>query len=215
MRGAVLALCVLAFACAALRPPPEPDEKPKEKLPPYEAPEENGGDKKRGARVFERACSTCHGDHGQGGMSGIVGAINEPAFLSLISDQALRRIVITGRPDLGMPNYKEMEGRGPDFAALTSQQINDLVAHLAYWRIGGPAGADSPNRLGITGICDAGPPGNPGAAQALLRLRCGASVGRASTFKSGSSAASHGSTRKPASSSATNDIAKCTGYHPR
>ena len=35
------------------------------------------------------------------------GAINEPAFLALISDQALRRIIITGRPDLGMPTYAE------------------------------------------------------------------------------------------------------------
>ena len=35
--------------------------------------------------------------------SGRSAPINDPAFLALISDQALRRIVITGRPDLGMP----------------------------------------------------------------------------------------------------------------
>ena len=37
--------------------------------------------------------------------------MNEPDFLALVSDQALRRIIITGRPDLGMPNYRR--GRWP------------------------------------------------------------------------------------------------------
>src|SRR5262249_18724938 len=46
-----------------------------------------------GARVFARACAGCHGRHGEGGEDGgrPVGALNEPAFLALISDRALRR----------------------------------------------------------------------------------------------------------------------------
>ena len=50
-------------------------------------------------KLFARACAECHGADGNGG--DMAGAINDPAFLALISDQALRRLIITGRPDLG------------------------------------------------------------------------------------------------------------------
>jgi cytochrome c oxidase cbb3-type subunit 3/ubiquinol-cytochrome c reductase cytochrome c subunit len=63
--------------------------------------------------------------------------INDRAFLALISDQALRRIIITGRPDLGMPNYAESAGRPKGYKPLTSGEIADVVALLAYWRQGG------------------------------------------------------------------------------
>jgi len=93
----------------------------------------------RGAKIYASACASCHGPNGGGGehteQNG--GAINAPAFLSLISDQALRRIIITGRPDLGMPNYAEQEGRSADFHSLTSAEIDDLVALLAHWRTNG------------------------------------------------------------------------------
>jgi cytochrome c oxidase cbb3-type subunit 3/ubiquinol-cytochrome c reductase cytochrome c subunit len=100
------------------------------------------GNPAEGARVFARACAGCHGPMGQGGERGgrSVGAINEPAFLALISDKALRRTMITGRPDLGMPPYDGTAGRPPDFRSLTSAQIDDLAALLASWRQGGPAG---------------------------------------------------------------------------
>jgi hypothetical protein len=65
--------------------------------------------------------------------------INDPAFLALISDQELRRYAITGRPDLGMPPYDGKAGRPADFEPLTSEEIDGLVALLAYWRLGGPA----------------------------------------------------------------------------
>jgi mono/diheme cytochrome c family protein len=110
-------------------------------LPPYLAPGTDGdGDKEEGRHVFTRACAGCHGSAGQGGMNGDqkVGAINNQAFLALISDQALRRYIITGRPDLGMPAFDGPAGRPPDFRPLTSNEIRDLVARLAYWRQGGP-----------------------------------------------------------------------------
>jgi cytochrome c oxidase cbb3-type subunit 3/ubiquinol-cytochrome c reductase cytochrome c subunit len=84
--------------------------------------------------------------------------INDPVFLALISDQALRRYVITGRPDLGMPDYAGSRPRQPDYHPLTPEQVNDLVALLASWRLdpatdGKPAvvrnpelPADSPER---------------------------------------------------------------------
>jgi mono/diheme cytochrome c family protein len=90
------------------------------------------GSRERGAVVYERACAGCHGPNGTGGKR--IGAINASAFLALISDQALRRIIITGRPDLDMPTYAGQHGRPSDFQPLTSTEINDLVALLVTWR---------------------------------------------------------------------------------
>jgi mono/diheme cytochrome c family protein len=114
-------------------PPSSPAGSP----PPYlESAGAGSGDKVKGARVFASACAGCHGRQGQGGEHGgrPVGAINDPAFLALISDKALRRTAITGRPDLGMPAYDGKEGRSPEFQPPTSAEIDDLVALLAYWR---------------------------------------------------------------------------------
>ena len=88
--------------------------------------------------LFERACAECHGLNGAGGETGYAsgGAINDRAFLALISDQALRRIIITGRHDLGMPNFAQTDGRPDDFKPLTSEEIDELVALLSAWRRG-------------------------------------------------------------------------------
>jgi mono/diheme cytochrome c family protein len=99
-----------------------------------------GGNKGEGVRVFARACAGCHGTEGQGEKDGRPlpgGAINPQAFLALMSDQALRRIIITGRPDLGMPPFDGKAGRPPDYRVLTSAEIDDLVALLRSWRQGG------------------------------------------------------------------------------
>jgi mono/diheme cytochrome c family protein len=101
------------------------------------------GNKDEGAKVFARACACCHGDHGQGGRYGgktdgkSIGAINDPVFLALISNQALRRYVITGRVDFGMPDYADGKGRPEGFKPLTSEEVTDVVALLASWRQGG------------------------------------------------------------------------------
>jgi len=86
--------------------------------------------------IYQRACAGCHGPDGsgsQGNRSG-PGAINAPAFLALISNQALRRIIITGRPDLGMPTYAEKRGRTAEYEPISTAEIDDLVALLAQWR---------------------------------------------------------------------------------
>ncbi|MBM4067801.1 MAG: c-type cytochrome [Planctomycetes bacterium] len=85
-----------------------------------------GADLANGKAVFAQACASCHGDKGQGTKS--AGAINQPAFLSLVSDQLLRRIIITGRPDLGMPNYQENAGD------MSANDIRDLGGLLNSWR---------------------------------------------------------------------------------
>jgi cytochrome c oxidase cbb3-type subunit III len=111
--------------------------------PPYR-PEAGKPDRARadqsGMKVFERACASCHGDHGQGGTYANkpdgkpVGAINIPEFVALFSDQALRRLIITGRPDLGMPDFSAGQGRPEGFKPLTSRDVTELVTLLASWR---------------------------------------------------------------------------------
>src|SRR5262245_54934294 len=99
-------------------------------IPPYR--DDLPGDKEAGRKVFKLSCAGCHGPAGEGG--DMAGAIHDAAFLELISDQALRRIVITGRPDLGMPAFDEKKGRPSEFQPLTSKDINDVVALLGSWR---------------------------------------------------------------------------------
>jgi mono/diheme cytochrome c family protein len=100
-----------------------------EKTPPYR--DDTPGNKEAGMKVFQMACANCHGHEGQGGKGG---AINQQPFLALVSDEFLRRIVITGRSDLGMPAYNDSKGRSDEFKPLTSKEINDVVAYLASWR---------------------------------------------------------------------------------
>ena len=82
--------------------------------------------------TFARACAGCHGGHGQGAEK--AGAIDDRALLALVSNQFLYRLVITGRPDLGMPDYAGTTGRGPEFHPLDGSEIAELVELLGNWR---------------------------------------------------------------------------------
>jgi cytochrome c oxidase cbb3-type subunit III len=108
-------------------------------VPPYTLPATSGNEH-NGAKLFTQACADCHGANGEGFLQDgkRLMKINDQAFLTLISDQALRRIIITGRPDLKMPNYTQKAGRSEDFQPLTSADITDLGALLSSWR-GGPS----------------------------------------------------------------------------
>jgi mono/diheme cytochrome c family protein len=86
---------------------------------------------KAGKQKFSEYCAACHGPDGRGDTAG---ALNDVAFLGTISNQALRRIIITGRSDVGMPNYREVGADSSWEAPLTSQDIADLVALLDSWR---------------------------------------------------------------------------------
>jgi mono/diheme cytochrome c family protein len=108
-----------------------PTTRPSAALPPY-ALQAGRGNAISGMAVFSRTCAGCHGANGEGASK--AGAIHSPAFLALISDQALRRIVITGRPDLGMPDYRHLADGVAAPAPLTEQEIDDVVALLGAWR---------------------------------------------------------------------------------
>ena len=99
----------------------------KKDWPEYLLPAEKGN-AKRGEAVFARACASCHGNDGKGNL-----AINDRAFLALASEQMLRRIVITGRPDLdpGMPDCADTNH---DARPLSPSDVNDLVALMMSWK---------------------------------------------------------------------------------
>jgi cytochrome c oxidase cbb3-type subunit 3 len=106
-------------------------------LPAYVTPADSGdvhslANREAALQVFGQVCGNCHGLHGQGGKQ--AGALRDSAFLSLVSDQLLRRIMITGRADLGMPDFRRLGAMQPSGQPLTSQQIADVVALMASWR---------------------------------------------------------------------------------
>ena len=86
------------------------------------------GDISRGSEVYSAYCSSCHGDGGRGGPK--ASSIVEGSFLALVSDQELRTIVMTGRPELGAPDWRsDVPGR-----PMTAQDVSDVVAWLASQR---------------------------------------------------------------------------------
>lgn len=90
------------------------------------------GDAQRGEAVYAMFCASCHGTGAAGGPK--AGSVTNGAYLSLISDQGLRTIVIAGRPDFGAPDWRgNVPGR-----AMTDQEITDVVAWLVSKR---PPGA--------------------------------------------------------------------------
>lgn len=95
-------------------------------LPPYAA--TGSGDVQRGQVAYTTFCASCHGANGTGGPKG--GNIVDPAYLSLITDQGLRTIVIIGRPDFKAPDWR---GNVPG-QPMTDQEITDVVAWLASHR---------------------------------------------------------------------------------
>jgi mono/diheme cytochrome c family protein len=107
-------------------------DRPEVPTPAYLA-DANRGNAERGRAVFGRACASCHGNDGLGGKDK-VGPIHDPAFLALISDQAIRRFIVTGRRDLKMPDFAGKTGRPADFRPLSSSEIADLVEYVAAWR---------------------------------------------------------------------------------
>jgi cytochrome c oxidase cbb3-type subunit 3 len=83
------------------------------------------GNVAQGELVYGAYCASCHGAEGRGGPKG--SAITNDSFLALTSDQGLRTIVITGRPELGAPDWR---GDAPG-KVMTDQEITDVVAWLA------------------------------------------------------------------------------------
>jgi cytochrome c oxidase cbb3-type subunit 3/ubiquinol-cytochrome c reductase cytochrome c subunit len=93
------------------------------------------GDPANGAHIFASTCSHCHGMGGTGSSMAKIpnGSLVDPAYLALISDQALRSIIVAGQPDQGMPSTDQVSAH-----PLTDQDVTDIVAWLASHRIRTP-----------------------------------------------------------------------------
>jgi cytochrome c oxidase cbb3-type subunit III len=109
--------------------------------PPYKS--DRTGDAARGKEVYEAQCARCHGHIG--GPPGPKGAILNGSFLALVSDQTIRTTAIVGRPDLGMPNWRNRTPEKP----MTDQELADVVSFLASQRPATP-GQPYPSQRQIT-----------------------------------------------------------------
>ncbi len=90
------------------------------------------GDVQRGEAAYKTYCESCHGAGGRGGPKG--SAITNDSFLALVSDQGLRTIIITGRPELGAPDWR---GNVPG-KPMSDQEVTDVVTWLASRRVQNP-----------------------------------------------------------------------------
>ena len=106
-------------------------------LPPYSS--SSPGNALDGKKAYEEACARCHGVDGtgldnateQGG--GSRHSIVDRSYLTLVSDQSLRSIVVAGHPDKSTPDWRTYI-TGPGARSLTAQEINDIVAWIAGHR---------------------------------------------------------------------------------
>src|SRR5467141_1026995 len=90
------------------------------------------GDGQRGQVAYKTYCESCHGPGDGGGRKS--SAITNDSFLALVSDQGLRTIVITGRPELGAPDWRgNVLGK-----SMSDQEVTDVVAWLASQRAQNP-----------------------------------------------------------------------------
>jgi cytochrome c oxidase cbb3-type subunit 3 len=103
--------------------------------PPYA--QDQAGDVKRGQETYEARCAWCHEKPSRQ-------QVTSPAYLSLVSDQALRTIIVAGRPDIGQPGWRleptPIPGRRPAVYAylvgppLSAQDVTDIVTYLGSLR---------------------------------------------------------------------------------
>jgi cytochrome c oxidase cbb3-type subunit III len=85
-------------------------------MPPYSS--SAAGNVEHGQDIFGVSCSSCH-QQGQR-------KTTDASYLSLVSDQSLRSIVIAGRPDLGHPGWNQVRHGQP----LTDRDVSDVIAYL-------------------------------------------------------------------------------------
>ena len=92
----------------------------------------SSGNVSRGELAYKTYCESCHGPGGRGGGKG--SSITDGSFLALVSVQALRTIIIAGRPELGSSDWRENVPGKP----MSDQEVTDVVAWLASRRVQNP-----------------------------------------------------------------------------
>lgn len=84
------------------------------------------GDPHRGHQSYQARCAGCHDSSGQ--------QITSPNYLSLVGNQALRSIIIAGRPDIGQPDWQHDGPGGKATTPLSKQEVDDIVTYLGSLR---------------------------------------------------------------------------------
>jgi cytochrome c oxidase cbb3-type subunit 3 len=106
--------------------------------PPYKP--AKPADVANGQQVYTTYCAACHGDAAASPKSTAAkskaGSVVDPAFLTLVSDQALRTVVIAGRPDIGQPDWRNDVAGHP----MSDQEVTDVVGWLSSMRPKAPGG---------------------------------------------------------------------------
>jgi cytochrome c oxidase cbb3-type subunit III len=98
------------------------------------------GDPARGHLTYTAYCAACHGEAGHP-QDGFAGSVADANFLALMSDQVLRTVVVAGRPDVGMPDWKgDFPGDESGHPKMNDQQVTDVVAWLSSQRLNANAG---------------------------------------------------------------------------
>jgi cytochrome c oxidase cbb3-type subunit III len=100
--------------------------------PPYAQPE--SGNVGHGQQVYQARCASCHQDPSRQ-------QVASPVYLSLVSDQALRTIIVVGRPDIHQPDWQHDTPNGSSSAPLAPQDVTDLVTYLHSLRNPGAVSA--------------------------------------------------------------------------
>ena len=92
--------------------------------PPYAQAQD--GDPHRGEQSYQSRCASCHTSSQQ--------QIMNSDYLAVVGDQALRSIIIAGRPDIGQPDSGHLGRGGKTATPLSAQDIDNIVAYLASLR---------------------------------------------------------------------------------
>jgi cytochrome c oxidase cbb3-type subunit 3 len=75
--------------------------------------------------LYARNCAGCHGREGKGGAAI---PLNDPVFLAVADDAAIRRTAANGVPGTPMPAFAQSAG-----GMLTDQQIDAIVGGIRSW----------------------------------------------------------------------------------
>ena len=92
--------------------------------PPYA--QTQNGDARNGEQSYQSRCASCHAASPQ--------QITNSDYLAVVGAQALRSIIIAGRPDIGQPDWTHPGPGGKTAAPLSAQDIDNIVAYLASLR---------------------------------------------------------------------------------
>jgi cytochrome c oxidase cbb3-type subunit III len=108
--------------------------------PPYA--QTQSGDPHRGQITYQSRCARCHEPASQ--------QITNTDYLALVGNQALRTMIVAGRPDIGQPDWGHLGQGGRTGAPLSAQDVDNVVAYLASLRNPAQATNDAPMRPAAT-----------------------------------------------------------------